>query len=397
MAQLLSDKLVKALERPAEGNHVTYDDTVRGFGVRITAAGARAFILNYRAGGRERRLTIGAYPDWSVAAAREEAKRLKRGVDQGNDPMGERHAERGAPTVKDMAARYVEEYLPRKDSRSQKNDLAILRNDILPRLGAMKVANVRRADADALHRHVTKRAPIRANRVLAVLSKLFNQAIIWDWRSDNPCRGVERNPENRRTRYLSQAEIARLSEALAEYPNQIAANAVRLAILTGARSGEIMVAKWSEFDLEHGVWTKPSHHTKQRSEHRIPLSAAALELLAGMADQAKPGQEFAFPGRNSREHIKQLRSCWHWVSKRAELKDARLHDCRHTFASLLASAGVSLHMVGALLGHTQPQTTHRYAHLYDEPLREATERVGAVVTAAGEGSDVVPIRKDQVS
>ena len=202
MAKKITDKLVKEIEAPETSNRITYDTDIKGFGVRVTAAGAKAFILNYRAGGRERRYTIGAYPDWSVAAAREEAKELKRPINRGEDPMGERHSARAAPTVKDLAERYTEEHLPKKRPSSRQDDQAMIDQIILPRLGKFKVADVRHADIDRLHREVTKRAPYRANRSAALLSKMFSLAVKWEMRADNPAKGIERNHEEKRTRYL---------------------------------------------------------------------------------------------------------------------------------------------------------------------------------------------------
>lgn len=397
MSETITDKLVKSLEPPEKSNRIMYDEEVKGFGIRITAADAKSFVLNYRTktGGRERRYTIGAYPDWSVKAARDEAKRLKREVDQGRDPVGERHIDRTAPTVKDLADRYISDYLPRKSAKSRHEDAAMINAYILPSLGRTKIEDVRRSDVDAMHRRVTKRGTaIRANRTLAVLSKMMSCAIIWDWRADNPCQGVERNPENRRTRYLSQAEIARLGTALADYPGQVMANGIRLLLLTGARSGEVRTATWEQFDLDAGVWVKPSAHTKQRKEHRVPLSAPALQLLTEMRAKAGANDRYVFPSRKPDAPVTQFTAAWSWVAKAAGIEGVRVHDLRHTYASILASAGVSLPLVGALLGHTQPATTARYAHLYDDPLREATERVGAFVTTAGKPEgEVVPLRK----
>ena len=399
MAQRITDTLVKNLVSPETGNQITYDTEIKGFGIRMTAGGAKAFILNYRFGRQDRRRTIGTYGDWSVAAAREEAKRLKREISQGRDPMAERHEVRTAPTVKQLADRYIKGHLTRKSERSQHDDAAMIEAYILPRIGQMTVKSVVLEDIDALHQAITKRskrnkrgAPIRANRVLAVLSKMFAQAMKWGWRADNPCKGVERNHEIKRKVYLSQEEIAKVSDALLAYPNQIAANALRFLMFTGARSGEVMTATWGEFDLEKGVWTKPSAHTKQKEEHTVPLSAPALEVLARMKAEAPKGATYVFPGRGPSKPIAQLRSCWVSVSKKAGLNGVRPHDLRHTYASILASAGVSLPLIGGLLGHTQPQTTARYAHLYDAPLREATERVGAFIESAGkESAEVIDL------
>lgn len=392
MAKKITDRLVKEIEAPETGNRITYDTDIKGFGVRFTAACAKAFILNYRAGGRERRYTIGAYPDWSVAAAREEAKELKRRIDRGEDPMGERHNERAAPTVKDLADRYTEEHLPKKRPSSRQDDQAMLDQIILPRLGKFKVADVRHADIDRLHREVTKRAPYRANRSAALLSKMFSLAVKWEMRADNPAKGIERNHEEKRTRYLLGDELVRLTAALAEHPEQTSANAVRLLLLTGARRGEVLSATWDQFDVEAGVWIKPSAHTKQKSEHRVPLSAPAMQLLSDM--KATAAGDCLFPGKSPDVPLTEIKHFWAAICRTADIKDCRIHDLRHTYASILASAGLSLPVIGALLGHTQPNTTARYSHLFDDPLRQATERVGAVVTAAGNAktAEVVKLR-----
>ncbi len=379
MAEKLTDKLVKSLPAPASGNKITYDTNVHGFGFRVTAAGARAFILNYRINGRERRYTIGAYPDWSVGAAREEAKRLKRQVDRGYDPMGQRHAERAAPTVAELARRFLEEHAMRKVLRAQADDRAMIEKLVLPVIGQLKVHDVRRDDIDRLHRDISRTRPIRANRVAQLLSKMFSLAVRWEYRSDNPVKGIHRNPEPKRTRYLSDDELKRLIAALASRPNQTSANAIRMLLLTGARRGEVLNARWDQFDLEAGVWTKPSAHTKQKKEHRVPLSALVMQLLSQMRNSAG-SSPYVFPGRVPGKPLKEIKGFWAGVCKEAKIEDCRIHDLRHTYASILASAGHSLPVIGALLGHTQPNTTARYSHLFDDPLREATEQVGSVVT-----------------
>ena len=416
---------VKSLAPPASGNRIVYDEEVKGFGVRITKAGAKAFILNYRAGGRERRITIGSHPDWKVGAAREYAKELKKRIDRGEDPMGERHEERAAPTVADLANRFELEHLAKRRPATQADYKSILRLYIRPQLGATRVAAVRHSDVEKLHRGIAKTAPYRANRTVAVLSKMMALAVKWEMRADNPVPGIERAPEEKRERFLTPAEIGRLAEVLATHKEKASCNAIRLLLLTGARRGEMLSARWSEIDLEVGAWLKPSAHTKTKKEHRVPLSAPALLLLTEMRAEAdkevKRGgtAEFVFPGASDKP-LQEIKRVWLSVcrgaglARQVEKADAkgrpvkaadgtplmvwqttvRIHDLRHTYASILASSGLSLPVIGALLGHTQPATTQRYAHLSDDPLRAARERVGAVVTGAGKaGADVVPLRR----
>jgi len=391
MGVKLTDTAIRTIASPPSGNRITYDTQVKGFGVRVTTAGTKSFVLNYRADGIERRITIGSFPDWTVAAAREQAKSLKRRIDVGTDPMGDRHAEREAPTIATLAERYLAEHATRKRERSAKEDASLLRQLILPKLGKLRVAAVRRTDIEAFHREVSKATPVRANRALSLLTKMFNLAIGWEMRTDNPCKGIERNPEDKRERYLAPSELERLMASLSAHPNQTSANVVRLLLLTGARRGEVLGATWDQFDLETGVWTKPAATTKQKKVHRIPLSAPARQLLAEML--AKADGPALFPGRRGNEQQTDLKRFWASVCKAAALEGVRVHDLRHSYASYLASAGLSLPVIGALLGHRSPITTQRYAHLMDDPLRAATERVGEIVAGAGKPSAaVVPMR-----
>jgi integrase len=395
----LTDGFVKLAAVPDEGRpyRIYYDPEVKGFGLRVTKAGFRAFILNYRARGVERRYTIGSFPDWKVSAAREEAKRIKRFVDQGRDPMGERHEERAAPTVNDLVDRYLAEHAPRKRERSRQEDESLIRQWIQPELGNKRVADLRHADVERVHRKITAYGTLtRANRAAALLSKMLNLAVRWEMRVDNPARGLERNQEEKRNRYLVGDELRRLTEALAAHPNRAAANAIRLLLLTGARRGEVLGATWDQFDLEEGVWTKAASFTKQKRLHRVPLSAPARQLLAEI--KAAAGREteganrepspFVFPAqrtpRKGAGHLVEIKGPWAEICKAAQLSGVRVHDLRHSYASILASAGLSLPVIGALLGHTQPGTTARYAHLFDDPLRAATERVGAIVAGNGD-------------
>lgn len=403
------------------GQLVLWDDDVKGFGLRITPGGAKAFVLDYRADGRQRRITIGAYPDWRVAAARKAASDLKRDVDLGNDPMGDRRDQREAPTLIDLWERYQKEHLATKSPRSQADERAMWEKIVIPRFGKSKLSSITSFEIDTFHRDITtiRGTPVRANRVVEVMRKAFNLAIRWKWIKENPVSGVRRNPEEKRNRYLNKTEIAALAVALNEHSERTASNAIKLLMLTGARKSEVTDATWDMFDLENGVWTKPSAHTKQRRLHRVPLSAPAINLLLQIKAEADNAYEkarkkdrtvqkspYVFPSDISPgQPIQEIRRTWCAVCKTAGLTDkipkknkagkpikdkdgnpvlidwpnVRIHDLRHSFASILVSAGASLPLIGQMLGHTQVQTTQRYAHLYDEALRKAADTVGAVV------------------
>jgi integrase len=385
MALKLTDKVAKSTPAPA----LIWDQDVKGFGVRVTAAGSRAFVLNYRrkSDGRSRRYTIGSFPDWGTGAARDEARRLKRLIDGGADPVGDQQSVRGAPTVNRLLDRFEAEYLPRKRESTQRTYRNQIKSAIRPRLGKLKVASVSFADIDALHRGLSE-TPYRANRVIALVSRIFAMAIKWEMRPDNPVRGIERNGEDKRKRYLSGDELVRLTAALAEHRDQQAANIVRMLLLTGARKGELLAATWNQFNIEAGIWTKPGATTKQKTDHVIPLSAPARQLLAEL-HKARDHSGYLFPGRLG--HRREIKDSWATICEAAGIEGLRVHDLRHTYASALAGAGFSLPIIGALLGHTQPSTTQRYAHLQDDPLRVATERAGAILSSQP-SADVVPFK-----
>jgi integrase len=380
----LTEAAVKRLPAPAKGNRITYDPALPGFGVRVTAAGHRAFVLTYwNRAGRQRRYTIGAFPDWSVTGAREEARLLKRRIDQGGDPLAELEAERGAPAVNDLIGRFLEEHVSRKRSSTQADYRIAIERHIRPAIGSKKVAEVTWADCDALHRKLTKAGkPTQANRVAAVTSKMFALAIKWRLRLDNPAKGIERNPETKRKRYATPAELQRLMSALDQHPDPQGADIFRLLMLTGCRTHEAMGARWDALDLDAGIWTKLGATTKQKSDHVTPLSEASRQLLGKLRDQTN--SEWVFPAPDSSTgHRVTIAKSWRLLCKSAKISGLRAHDLRHSFASQLVNQGASLPLIGALLGHTQAQTTARYAHLFDDPQRAAVERVGAVISNAG--------------
>jgi integrase len=223
-------------------------------------------------------------------------------------------------------------------------------------------------------------------------------------RDDNPCRGVERNYEAKRKRYLSADELVKLTAALAEHPSKQSANVVRILLLSGARRGEVMSMRWADLDLTAGTWTKPGSTTKQKSDHAVPLSGPARQLLSEIhAEQTADGGRhlgtWVFPSPESRTgHVIELAHAWRAICSAAGIEGLRLHDLRHSFASQLASGGASLPLIGALLGHSNPATTARYAHLFDDPMRAAVEKVGAVIVNAGKdveatNVEVLPKRK----
>jgi integrase len=412
----LTARLIQATAAPATGSLTLWDagpKAVTGFGVRIYAAtarnpgGVRSFFLNYRIGGIERRYRIGKFPTWSVEAARTEARELRKRVDRGEDPASDKRSRAHAPTVQDLVDRYVRDHLSNITANEQSDHRTIL-TEIGKHLGLdRRVAAIHHGDVKNMHRRITESGrPIRANRILGVCSKAFSLSLVplhgedeaWrDAAAGNPCKGVKKNPEIARERFYSPAELAAIADALDAYPGQVAADCVRLVMATGCRPGEAMKARWEQFSAEPGFWIKPPAQTKQRRAHKVPLSPAALELIERRKLSADPASSWVFPSdKHADEPIATLWHVWEFTRTRAGLgKTARIYDLRHTFASVGAGGGLSLPIIGRLLGHSQSRTTQRYAHLADSALQDAANRIGSVIAGAATGkpgADVTPLR-----
>ena len=289
----------------------------------------------------------------------------------------------------DLADRFEAEHLQRKRPSTRIAYKHTLNIHIRPHFGLhMKVADVDFASIDALHRKVTETGgPYAANRTVAIMSKMFSLAIRWNTRKDNPAKGIERNIEIKRKRYLTGDELARLVKALAAHSDTKSANIIHLLLLTGARKGEVFSMRWGDIDLNTGIWTKPGSTTKQKTDHVVPLSAPALQLLNEVRKQQTKKRhtlgEFVFSSDSETGHVVDIKQFWTKICQAAGITNLRPHDLRHSYASTLASGGASLPLIGALLGHSDPTTTARYAHLFQDPQRAAAEKVGAVIVAAG--------------
>jgi integrase len=390
----LTDAVVKRLPVPERGNKVHYDGSVAGFGCRITAAGHRAYVLDYRTkSGRSRRITIGDCRigdrgDWYCTTARDKARELRREVDDGGDPLASFEAEREAPTVAELIETFITEHLPKRRASTREDYQRMLDKYIGPHFGKhVKVADVVPSDIEALHRRISAEGHlVRANAVVRVLSKMFTLSIKWGWRDTSPARMIEKNREYARTRFLQADELERLLAALAADRDRQSVNVIRLLLLSGCRRCEALGIEWNHVDLSTGVWSKPHTLTKQKEPHEVPLSAPARALLSDIRQQqisAGKLDAHVFPGGNANRNVVRLKRSWPRIVKAAKIDNLRVHDLRHSYASELVSSGSSLELIGALLGHASFETTKRYAHLRLDAMRSATERVGTVISNAG--------------
>ena len=395
----LSEKTLRDAE-PVEGrSYQIFDTEIHGLSARVQCSGARAFSLDYRFAGRQRRMTIGRWPDWSVTAARERAKELRRMIDEGLDPLATREDLREAPRVKDMIDRYIREHLPKLAPVNASDQTSMLRKIVEPALGNRLVTDITKSDvaqfldvvaegrprpckqkpnnrARKLQGH--KPTPVRANRVGEVLRKMFTLAVEWEWRADNPAQGFHRRIEQARERFLSPDELTRLAAVLDGAEDQRAADIIRMCMLTGARVGEVRQARFEQFNLDYAIWSKPASTTKQRKIHRVPISQDVVAIVRQRQLVVPRGNPWVFPGDAVGKPVREVRRFWVKVQREADLPDVRIHDLRHTFASLLVSGGASLEIIGRLLGHSQMQTTQRYAHLMESPLRAGVDSVAGI-------------------
>ncbi len=379
----LTKRLIDSLQVD-DKDLVFWDSELPGFGVRVLLSGVKSFVVQYRAEGRSRRLTIGRYGRLTLEQARKIARAKLGEVDQGKDPAEEKKRGRQALTMRELTARYLDEHAQaKKKPTSAFRDERLLERFILPALGSRKIKSITRADVAQLHHKIGQETPIQANRTLAVLSKMMTLAIRWGLYADeNPCRHVERFKERKRERYLSQDELARLGTALNKAltegkGNPSAINAIRLLIMTGARLGEVLGLRWEWIDWEHSCVRLPDSKTGAKV---LPLGGPALEVLSNIPRAA--GNPHVFPGQRLGAHLSDINATWRMVRKAAGLEGVRLHDLRHSFASVGAGAGVSLPVLGSLLGHSEPSTTQRYAHLADDPRQKAADKIAGLVAEA---------------
>lgn len=407
----ISKRSVDALICPAgKDREFLWDDAVSGFGVAAFASGKKVYVAQYRQAGRSRRANIGEHGRLTPDEARSEAKKLLGIAEAGSDPIAERRAAREVRTFGGVAEDFLSLHVTTKRKRRTGAEYRrILKTIVLPALGSKRIVDLRRADVARLHGKLAG-TPYEANRALALISA------VWNWAArrgevafaDNPAKAIERYPEQGRERFLTSEELGRLGDVLRKAEttglgwsvdetkpgakhapkaghrvrtlDPFAIAAIRLLILTGARLREILDAQWQHVDIERGIIFLPDSKTGKKP---VYLSAAALEVLAGLPHI--DGNPHIIAGEREGAPRADLKKPWAAVCKAAGLEGVRLHDLRHSFASIGAGASMGLPVIGKLLGHSQAATTHRYAHLDADPLRRAVETIGATISAAMDG------------
>jgi integrase len=380
-------KLTKAIvekTKPETSDLFLWDAETPGFGVKITPKGKRIYVAQYRVAGISRRVTIGKHGILTIDTAREDAKGRLAEAELGGDPGKAKIDLRHGPTVKELGTRYLAEHAEaKKKESSAQDDRQMLNNLIYPQLGGEKAATITRAQIAELH-HSLRNKPYAANRTLSLLSKMFSLAETWGYRQDNtnPCRHIEKFEEKKRKRYLKPDELARVGAALSDAErNQNepppALDAIRMLLFTGARLSEILTLKHEYINHDEGVLDLPESKTGSKS---IPLNAPAWEILE--RQPTIEGNPYVFSGHRHGQHLVGLGHIWDRIRKAAGIPDVRLHDLRHSYASVAVGANLGLPIVGAILGHTQASTTQRYAHLQQDPLKAASELIANKINQA---------------
>jgi integrase len=384
----VTQRLTKSFvdEASADGlDRIVFDSQVPGLGLRITPTGTKIFVAQARVAGQKRRITVGYAADMPLSKARAEAQQMIVAMRNGVDPTAEQRARLRAAaarsvTLRDFSERWLTEHVfPKLKPRTSQGYKEILARHILPALGNLSIAAVDREQVERLHLAMAD-TPRTANQAIAIVRALLGFAVQHGLRTGNPAAAIKAYRENKRERFLSEAEIGAAADAITQAESRgigpFAAAGLRLCLFTGARSGEITSIRWDHIDWQRRLIRLPDRKTNE--PRTIHLSDAAIEVLRNVPHVGP----YVIAGRKYGSPFQSLSRAWHIARNYAGFDDVHLHDFRHSFASIAAGQGLSLYTIGKLLGHKNPKTTARYAHLARDVAQSANDEIGAVMQAA---------------
>jgi len=414
----LTKKTVDA-SKPKKKDYIVWDNDLPGFGLRVFPSGKKSYLVQYRHEGRTRRFTIGLHGPYTPDKARKRAMGLLGDIGDGADPSGDKAKAHKDMTVSQLCDLYLTDGCGTKKDSTIATDTGRINRHIKPLLGKRLVRSITQSDVSKFLKDVangktkinekTKKKRGRAivwggkgtaSRTVGLLGGVFTFAVKKGLRPDNPVHGVQKYPDKRNDRFLSPAEMGKLGKALKraekEEVNSAAITAIRLLIFTGCRKSEILSLRWGYVDWDNKCLRLPDTKTGQKI---VPLGAPALELLAS-TDRVEDAV-FVLPGADKDKHYVGLQKVWETIRAWAALDDVRIHDLRHSFASVAALGGDSLLMIGKLLGHKDPKTTQIYAHLADSAAQQSADKIANQIEAAMNAEDVdgevIPINEGNKS
>jgi len=374
-----------------EGKHdkardIRWDADLPGFGLRVYPSGKKAFVISYRnSEGRQCFMTLGSYGTLTLDAAEKLARKHLAAIQaDGADPLAEKRKGSQGETIGTLVNLFLSQHAEAKlRPRTIGEYRRQLETHVLPRWKTRLVKSIKRADVAALHSKIGEKAPTQANRTIAAMSKMFNFAKVKGFLPDdaaNPAQGVERFKEKKRDRWVRPAELPKLIEAVSAEPNTYARIAIWMFLLTGARRTELLKAKWEDVDFDRRELRFPEDNTKAGRVHYVPLSEAALSILANTP--RIEGNPYIFVGKLTGSHLVNIDKPWRRIRKAAGVADVRIHDLRRTVGSWLATSGASLPLIGKVLNHADVATTQIYARLAEDPARGAMEEHGKQIMKA---------------
>lgn len=392
MKSKITKRVVDAL-KPGAKDSFLWDADMQGFGVKVTPKGKKVYLVQTRFQGVVRRFTIGTHGSpWSPDEAREKATVILGKLAEGIDPMAEDKAAKRNLTLNELCDDYIAKACGHKSPSTLAVEAGLLKRHIRPLLGSKRIGNISHADGLKFMKDIAEgrtavdvktvkrgRAIVKggmgtANRTAALLSSIFSYAVREQIVDANPMERMRKFKEGRHERFLTEDDVKSLGTTMAKMEkdgaNKVLLNALRLLMLTGCRKSEILGLKWEWVDFKRGTLNLPTSKTGLK---RVLLGESALTLLETLPHY--DGSAYVFPASRGEGHAVGLTKLWHKVREAAELPEVRVHDIRHSFASFGVSGGQSLYTVGKILGHSKAQTTQRYAHLSDDPVKRAVDEV----------------------
>lgn len=374
MAQItktLIDKM-KCPPNLSAKNFIIWDSTVPGFGVRVTLAGTKSFVLRYSFEGHRRVLhTLGQYGVFTLEEARRFAISALQRLALGENPFAEKAAH---INFKEFSEIYIQRHASRK--KSGKNDKELIDNYLSHALGTTDLRNINRGQISTIHSKLGEKHPYNANRLLSLVSVMWNKAIEWGYLPDeldtkNPAKRIQRFPEVKRSRFVTPDEMPTLLQCINDHPSIYIRSALKLYLLTGFRKSELLSLEWNLVNLKDGHIELLD--TKAGRGHYLPLCKEAVEIFRKIPRRV--GNKYVFPGKFPKTHLKDLKSHWQEIRQKAGYPDLRIHDLRRTVGSWMAIDGASLPLIGKVLNHSNVNTTQIYARFHTTPVREAMEKL----------------------